>query len=285
MSPIAGRPDDQSGASSSPPGLARRVSEFLGLDRRTLAPAIGHGVVVGLAVLVPVVSYPSLVFSGPLQAFSGIGVGLGLLSALVLTIALVIGGSVGGTVGVAQSEPAIVLGVIATSMAIDLRAAGAEDQVLPTVMAAVIISALAVGAVFLLLGTLRAGNLIRFMPYPLIVGFIGGMGWLLLGGAVRVATGLPLAVETSPSAHRARGSHSLDAGALRRCVAVASTASASARAERAVGGPRHRRRLLGGGVGQRNVFCQPRRRRLDAGAGAAVRIVATLAAAYDALGD
>lgn len=198
MSLIAGRPADQSGGSSSPPGLARRVSEFLGLDRRTLAPAIGHGVVVGLAVLVPVVSYPSLVFSGPLQAFSGIGVGLGLLSALVLTIALVIGGSVGGTVGVAQSEPAIVLGVIATSMAIDLRSAGAEDQVLPTVMAAVIISALAVGAVFLLLGTLRAGNLIRFMPYPLIVGFIGGMGWLLFGGAVRVATGLPLAVHTLP---------------------------------------------------------------------------------------
>ncbi len=197
---MAGRPGEreQSGANNSPPGLARRVSEFLEVDRRTLAPTIGHGVVVGLAVLVPVVSYPSLVFSGPLQAFSGIGVGLGLLSAVVLTIALVIGGSVGGTVGVAQSEPAIVLAVIATSIAIDLRAAGAEDRVLPTVMAAVIISALAVGAVFLLLGTLRAGNLIRFMPYPLIVGFIGGMGWLLLSGAVRVAAGLPLALGTLP---------------------------------------------------------------------------------------
>ena len=122
---------------------------------------VGHGVVVGLAVLVPVVSYPSLVFSGPLQAFSGIGVGLGLLSAPGADDALVIGGSVGGTVGVAQSEPAIVLGVIATSMAADLRSAGAEDQVLPTVMAAVIISALAVGAVFLLLGTLARGK-----PHP-----------------------------------------------------------------------------------------------------------------------
>lgn len=120
---IAGRRNNESSASSLSPTLARQAGEFLGVDRRTLMPAIGHGVVVGLAVLVPVVSYPSLVFSGPLEAFSGIGVGLGLLSALVLTIALVIGGSVGGTVGVAQSEPAIVLAVIATSMATDLRSA------------------------------------------------------------------------------------------------------------------------------------------------------------------
>jgi Sulfate permease family len=179
MSLIAGRLDEESRAAGSPAGLGRRIGAFLGVDGRTLLPTVGYGLVVGLAILVPVVSYPSLVFSGPLQAFSGIGVGLGLLSALVLTMALVVGGSVGGTVGIAQSEPAIVLAVIAASVVNDLRAVAAEDHVLPTVMATVVIAAAAVGAVFLLLGTLRLGNLIRFVPYPLIVGFIGGMGWLL----------------------------------------------------------------------------------------------------------
>jgi sulfate permease, SulP family len=198
MSLIAGRLDEESRAAGSPAGLGRRIGAFLGVDGRTLLPTVGSGLVVGLAILVPVVSYPSLVFSGPLQAFSGIGVGLGLLSALVLTMALVVGGSVGGTVGVAHSEPAIVLAVIAASVVNDLRAVAAEDHVLPTVMATVVIAAAAVGAVFLLLGTLRLGNLIRFVPYPLIVGFIGGMGWLLIGGAVQVSTGLPLAIESLP---------------------------------------------------------------------------------------
>jgi sulfate permease, SulP family len=197
MSLIAGRLHEEGRAPGSAASLGRRIGALLGVDGRTLLPTVGCGLVVGLAILVPVVSYPSLVFSGPLQAFSGMGVGLGLLSALVLTMALVIGGSIGGTVAVAQSEPAIVLGVIAASMANDLRASGAED-VLPTVMAAILISTAAVGAVFLLLGTLRLGNLIRFVPYPLIVGFIGGMGWLLIGGAVQVSTGLPLAVASLP---------------------------------------------------------------------------------------
>ena len=149
---------------------------------------IGHGVVVGLAILVPVVSYPSLVFSGPLQEFSGIGVGLGLISALILTLALVIGGSAPGTVGVAQSEPAVVLGVVATMMAVDMQAAGMPERLLPTMAMTIAISALVVGTVFFVLGRLRMGNLIRFVPYPLIVGFIGGMGWLLIGGAIRAVS-------------------------------------------------------------------------------------------------
>ena len=148
--------------------------------------------VASMAILVPVVSYPSLVFSGPLQEFSGIGVGLGLISALILTLALVIGGSAPGTVGVAQSEPAVVLGVVATVMAVDMQAAGMPERLLPTMAMTIAISALVVGAVFFVLGRLRMGNLIRFVPYPLIVGFIGGMGWLLIGGAIRAVTGLAL---------------------------------------------------------------------------------------------
>ena len=67
-------------------------------------------------------------------------------------------------------------------------------------MATVALGSLVVAASFLLLGTLKLANLIRFVPYPLIVGFIGGMGWLLIGGAVRVVTGLPLdAREPGPS--------------------------------------------------------------------------------------
>ena len=89
----------------------------------------------------------------------------------------------------------------------------------------------------------------------------------------------------SASAHRAHDAHPLDAGPLRWCVAVVSTASASSRAERAAGRARHRRCFLDGGAGERDVVCQPRRRRLDAGARTTVRIVAILAAAYAALGD
>lgn len=186
--PAASSPAPDAAPSARPP--AAGLAAFLGIDRSSALPVLGTGMVVSMAILVPVVSYPSLIFSGALQEFSGIGVGLGLTTALILTLALVIGGSAPGTVGVGQSEPSVVLGVMATMMAADLQAAGTPDRLLPTMAMAIALSALAVGATFFLLGRLRLGNLIRYVPYPLIVGFIGGMGWLLIEGALRAATGL-----------------------------------------------------------------------------------------------
>jgi len=183
------RPPD---AAVMTPTARQRLRLLLGVDGSTAVSAVGSGLVVSMAMLVPVVAYPALVFSGPLAPWSGLGVGLGLFSALLLTAALVIGGSIQGTVAVGQSEPAVVLGIAAAAMATELQAAGTPDRLLPTVIAAIAVSALAVGVAFLLLGTMRLGNLIRFVPYPLIVGFIGGMGWLLIAGAVRVVTGVAL---------------------------------------------------------------------------------------------
>ncbi len=45
------------------------------------------------------------------------------------------------------------------------------------------------GITFLAIGTFKRGNLIRFVPYPVVGGFLAGTGWLLLKGGVYVASG------------------------------------------------------------------------------------------------
>ena len=45
------------------------------------------------------------------------------------------------------------------------------------------------GIAFLAIGTFKRGNLIRFVPYPVVGGFLAGTGWLLLKGGVYVASG------------------------------------------------------------------------------------------------
>ncbi|MGB9401755.1 MAG: SulP family inorganic anion transporter, partial [Pseudolabrys sp.] len=42
------------------------------------------------------------------------------------------------------------------------------------------------------LGLARAGRAIRFVPYPVIGGFLGATGWLVVSGAVLVVTDLQL---------------------------------------------------------------------------------------------
>jgi SulP family sulfate permease len=57
-----------------------------------------------------------------------------------------------------------------------------------TVLAAIAVTSLIVGLVFYTLGRLRLGNLIRYIPYPVVGGFLAGSGWLLVLGAIRVTT-------------------------------------------------------------------------------------------------
>ncbi len=46
------------------------------------------------------------------------------------------------------------------------------------------------GVVFLWLGSRRRGDLIRFVPYPVVGGFLAGTGWLLFKGGIYVASGV-----------------------------------------------------------------------------------------------
>jgi SulP family sulfate permease len=53
---------------------------------------------------------------------------------------------------------------------------------------AVAITTGTVGIVYFLLGTFKLGNLIRFLPYPVVGGFLAGAGYLLAQGAFNVMT-------------------------------------------------------------------------------------------------
>ena len=55
-------------------------------------------------------------------------------------------------------------------------------------MIVVALSTALTGILLLALGLTRAGGAIRFIPYPVIGGFLSATGWLMVNGAVRVIT-------------------------------------------------------------------------------------------------
>ncbi|MFM1896265.1 MAG: hypothetical protein RLZZ385_1339 [Pseudomonadota bacterium] len=58
-----------------------------------------------------------------------------------------------------------------------------------TLVAAVIITTLVTGLFLLLLGRLRWGKLVRYIPYPVTGGFFAGIGYLFIQGGLTVAGG------------------------------------------------------------------------------------------------
>jgi SulP family sulfate permease len=71
-----------------------------------------------------------------------------------------------------------------------------RPDVFLTVIAATLIVTILCGVVFATLGTFRLGNLVRFVPYPVVGGFLAGTGWLLLKGGIYVASGVQVALRT-----------------------------------------------------------------------------------------
>lgn len=156
------------------------------------------GMIVSLLLIVMSISYPSLIFSGRLEEYSGAGIQMALFSAIVFCLVLSLLSTCPGVVGIAQGETAAVIGVATASIAEGYTSSGNPYQLLPTVMATVLVSSLLVAILFTLLGFFRLGNLIRFIPLPVMGGILAGVGWLLATGAFKSMTGLPFSILQLP---------------------------------------------------------------------------------------
>ncbi len=75
-----------------------------------------------------------------------------------------------------------------------LDAEGAPDDLLAPVMIVMALSAALAGILLFGLGLVRAGSAIRFVPYPVVGGFLGATGWLMVNGAARVVADKGLSV-------------------------------------------------------------------------------------------
>jgi sulfate permease, SulP family len=164
-----------------------------------LAHSLVAGGIVGILSLLFYLSYAALIFSGPLAPFLAYGLTAsfitgaigGTLTSLRSSFRFAIGGPDGATCAVT----AVLVGDLATR----LVATGARDDLLTATLGVLALSAILTGVVLCTLGFGRLGRAIRFIPYPVIGGFLGASGCLMLMGAVKVTTGANLSIATVTS--------------------------------------------------------------------------------------
>ena len=153
-----------------------------------LLPALVMGTVTGMVEVIYALSLASLVFSGDLAAFLPYGFGIALVSSLVFLIGTSLTSAVPGVFSSAQDSPTVMMAVIAASLAGTLVTAGGTEK-LNTILIAISITTLLTGCLFLALGYFKLGKLVRYIPYPVMGGFLAGTGWLLVQGSFGVMTG------------------------------------------------------------------------------------------------
>ena len=154
---------------------------------RVLATITG-GVVIGVVEVVLAVSFAALVYGGYLAQYLPDGIGLYLVAASLTLGILAWRAGTRGVVATVQDAATAVLALIATNAALDTF--GGPYQAFLTVVATTLVLTFLTGVTFFLLGTFRLGTLARFIPYPVVGGFLAGTGWLLIKGGLRVSAGM-----------------------------------------------------------------------------------------------
>ncbi len=152
------------------------------------------GLISGVLTITMGCAFSALIFSGPLSVFVSRGISLILFGAFILGTFTALTSSYAGTVARPHEIPAAIIALIASFIAGSMPSPAAGEGAFITVVAAIVVASLATGVFFLALGHFKAGNLIRFVPYPVIGGFLAGTGLLLVKGAFGVMTSRDLTV-------------------------------------------------------------------------------------------
>lgn len=147
------------------------------------------GAICGILALLVGLSYAALIFSGPLAPWLAYGITATFLSTAVGALVVALWSSIPFTVAGPGSATTAVTAVLSLALATKLSASGAGANLLaPTLIVISLGSALA-GLFLCILGFTHAGRAVRFVPYPVIGGFLGSTGVLIVTGAVQVVTG------------------------------------------------------------------------------------------------
>lgn len=179
--------------------MRARLAESMGrLHPERILSSVAAGVVAGIVTVVVETSLAALIFSGELSPHVSRGIGLALFGAVVLGVIGALTSSFPGVVTVPQDSPAAILAPMVATIAASLAVSVSAEQMFVTVAVAIALTSLLAGLVFLALGSLRLGGLVRYVPYPVVGGFLAGTGWLLFRGGMGVMAGVPLALSELP---------------------------------------------------------------------------------------
>jgi SulP family sulfate permease len=175
-----------------PPPSTQATRHSLG--QRLLANLFA-GVISGTLIISFNISLAALIFAGDVARYLPAGIGIVLASSFVLAAVVAVTSSYRPAIAAPQENTSVILALLAASVGSHL---GPSADALPTLVAALGVTSLSTGALFFVLGSFRLGKFVRFVPYPVVGGFLAGTGWLLVQGSLSVMSGITVTFDRVP---------------------------------------------------------------------------------------
>ncbi len=144
-------------------------------------------------------SFAALIFSASLHTWLAYGLAATFITTAISASFVAARSSLPFAIAAPDGATAAVTATLAATVVQRLIDMGPPDDLLAPVMIVVALATLLTGLLLFFLGLARAGGAIRFIPYPVIGGFLSATGWLMVSGAISVITDQRLTLWTAPA--------------------------------------------------------------------------------------
>src|SRR6185295_3764143 len=155
------------------------------------------GLVASVITIAYGLSFAALIFAPPLNTWLAYGIAATFITSAVTAAIVAARSSLPFAIAGPDPTTVAVTATLVSALVARLTAQGLPDDLLAPVAIIMGLSAALTGILLFALGLARAGGAIRFIPYPVIGGFLGASGCLMVSGAVRVITGHGIAVSNA----------------------------------------------------------------------------------------
>ena len=168
------------------------------IEASTLGRDALAGVISAVVQVAYCISFAALIFQGSLAAGFSLGLGALIMGTAVTGVVVALTSTLSPANAGPDSPAVAVMSVLAGSIAATLTAKGASDHaIIINVLVALSVSTLFTGILLYGIGALKLGQWLRFVPYPVIGGFLAASGLLLITGGMEVVTQTNLTLSPS----------------------------------------------------------------------------------------
>ncbi len=165
-------------------------------DLQSVVSDFTSGAVVAFVAVSYSLSFAVLIFSGPLGGDLRFGISATLISTGLGAIVVALASSYRFSIAGPYAATMAVMSAMAAGVAAQFQESGTAASMTVHVLFVLVSATLLTGLFLFAIGALRLGVWMRYIPYPVVGGFLAAAGWLLTSGAIVIATGHPLSLHS-----------------------------------------------------------------------------------------
>ena len=146
-----------------------------------IIPDIIAGIVNGIVIVVSAMALGALIFTGELSSYLPQGIGILLFGSLIFALFSAITATVPPfIISAPQDIPIAILALMATTIVSTTESSWSSQQQYEFIFVTIGLTSILMGLFFYILGKFKLGKLVRYIPFPVVGGFLAGTGWLIV---------------------------------------------------------------------------------------------------------